>query len=47
MHLLLVCAIALLVIAVFALGFFWLFRSDKLRRVAYTKTQAKFYRWND
>ena len=46
MHLLLVSVITLLVIAVLALGFFWLFRSENLRRVAYTKTQAKFYRWD-
>ncbi|MEI6303049.1 MAG: hypothetical protein WCR74_16525 [Betaproteobacteria bacterium] len=47
MHLPLISAIALLVITVCALGFFWLFRSDKLRRMAYTKSQAKFYRWDD
>ncbi len=47
MHLPLIFAIALLVITVCALGFFWLFRSDKLRRMAYTKSQAKFYRRDD
>ena len=34
MHMLLVLAIALLTAAVVALAFFWLFRSDKLRRAA-------------
>ncbi len=47
MHMLLVLAIALLTAAVVALAFFWLFRSDKLRRAAYTEKQAKFYRWDD
>ena len=47
MHMLLVLAIALLTAAVVALAFFWLFRSDKLRRAAYAEKHAKFYRWDD
>ena len=47
MHMLLALAIALLTVAVVALAFFWLFRSDKLRRVAYAEKHAKIYRWDD
>jgi hypothetical protein len=47
MHMLLVSAIAMLSASVLGLAFFWLFRSDKLRRAAYTKKHAKFYRWDD
>lgn len=47
MHTLLISVIALLLIVVCALGFFWLFRSEKLRRAAYNQSQAKFYRWDE
>lgn len=47
MHLILVSVITLLAIAVCALIFFWLFRSEKLRRTAYTESPAKFYRWDN
>ncbi len=38
-----VSVIAVLALAICALGFFWLFRADKLRRAAYAKKQAKFH----
>ncbi len=47
MHVLLISAIAVLSTSVLGLTFFWLFRSDKLRRAAYTEKHAKFYRWDD
>ena len=47
MHLLLVSLIALLFVSVCAMGFFWLFRPDKLRRAAYSQKHAKFYRWEE
>ena len=47
MQMLLVSVITLLVLSVFALGFFWLFLSANLRRATCTRTPAKFYRWDD
>jgi flagellar basal body-associated protein FliL len=47
MHVTLLFLIALLTLAVCALAFFWLFRSDKLRRAAYSERHAKFYRWDE
>jgi hypothetical protein len=47
MHLTLISLIALLAVTVCGLGFFWLFRSDKLRRAAYSEKHAKFYRWDE
>ncbi len=47
MHMTLISLIALLTATVFGLAFFWLFRSEKLRRAAYTQKHARFYRWDE